>query len=331
MSPLPESAEAARLAALHNYDVLDTPPEESFDRITRLARMVLQTPIVLVSLIDRDRQWFKSKQGLALSETSRDISFCAHAIQRDVPMVVRDACADPRFRDNPMVLGEPLIRFYVGVPLRTPDGHNIGTLCAIDQQPREPSADQIAVLQDLARLVVDELELRQMAVTDSLTGALTRRGFMREADKALEQARRYGHPLSCIALDVDRFKLVNDTYGHPTGDRVLRAIAASCRSVMRAVDQLGRLGGEEFAILLPETSQDGAAAVAERLRQQIAATRLETDSGSLSVTASFGVAAISPDRNTIETALAAADEALYQAKTTGRNRVVAAEDKTASP
>jgi diguanylate cyclase (GGDEF)-like protein len=314
-------AEDGRLAALYSYNVLDTPPEESFDRITRLARMVLQTPIVLVSLIDRDRQWFKSRQGLAAAETPRNISFCTHAIQRDVPMVVQDAREDPRFRDNPLVTGEPLIRFYLGVPLRTPDGHNIGTLCAIDRQPRQPSADQIAVLQDLARLVVDELELRQMAVTDSLTGAMTRRGFMREAEKALEQARRYHHPLSCIALDVDRFKLVNDRYGHPTGDRVLRAIAASCRAVMRVVDHLGRMGGEEFAILLPETSPEGAATTAERIRQQIAATEVEIESGPLRVTASLGVATLPPGSDDIEAMLTAADEALYRAKMSGRDRV----------
>jgi GAF domain-containing protein len=121
-----DASEALRLAALYRYDVLDTPPEEAFDRITRLARMVLQLPIVLVSLIDRERQWFKSRQGLAATETPRSMSFCTHAIQRDVPMIVQDACADPRFQDNPLVVGDPGIRFYLGVPLRTPDGHNSG-------------------------------------------------------------------------------------------------------------------------------------------------------------------------------------------------------------
>lgn len=319
-----DSAEDSRLAALYRYDVLDTPPEESFDRITRLAKIVLQAPLVVVSLIDRDRQWFKSKIGMDATETPRDLAFCNHTIQRETPMLVVDASQDKRFHDHPLVVGEPGIRFYLGVPLRTPDGHNIGTLCAVDYQARQPSQDQVAVLQDLARLVVDELELRQMAVTDSLTGAMTRRGFMREAEKALEQTRRYGHPLSCIALDVDRFKSVNDRYGHPTGDRVLRAIATSCRAVMRAVDQLGRLGGEEFAILLPETSLVGAATTAERVRQQIAATEITTDTGPLSVTASFGVASMSVDADDIAGMLAAADEALYQAKVSGRDRVVVA-------
>ena len=145
--------EAQRLAALHRYGVLDTPAEEAFDRITRLAQSALQVPIVLVSLIDENRQWFKSKQGLDTPETARDISFCTHALE------------DPRFRTNPLVTGAPNIRFYVGVPLRTPDGHNIGTLCAIDRKPRELTDDHIHILRDLASLVMDELELRRLAAT----------------------------------------------------------------------------------------------------------------------------------------------------------------------
>lgn len=318
------TTEESRLQALYRYDVLDTPPEESFDRITRLAKGVMQTPIVLVSLIDSERQWFKSRQGLDVSETPREISFCAHAIQHDTPMIVQDAQSDIRFRDNPLVMGGPMIRFYIGVPLRTPEGENIGTLCAIDRQPRNPSPDQMALLQDLARLVVDELELRQIAMTDSLTGTMTRRGFMREASQALELARRYRHALSCIMIDVDHFKSVNDRYGHAIGDRVLRGIAASCRQVIRTVDSLGRLGGEEFAIILPETELAAAKVVAERLRQQIEEATIPTDSGTIKVTASLGVAVASSECRDVDTLLRDADDALYEAKSGGRNRVVAA-------
>ncbi|NNE84378.1 MAG: GAF domain-containing protein [Alphaproteobacteria bacterium] len=155
--------EVERLAALHRYGVLDTPAEEAFDRITRLAQSALRVPIVLVSLIDENRQWFKSKQGLDTPETARDISFCTHAIQQNEPLIITDALEDSRFRSNPLVTGAPNIRFYVGVPLRTPDGHNIGTLCAIDQKPRELTDDHIHILRDLASLVMDELELRRLA------------------------------------------------------------------------------------------------------------------------------------------------------------------------
>lgn len=321
------SLEEQRVAALHRYDVLDTPLEENFERIARLAQAVMQAPIVAVNLIDRDRQWSKAALGFSGGSLARDISFCAHAIAYDVPLVVPNATEDRRFAQNPLVQGEPGIRFYLGVPLRTPDGFHIGTLCAADAVPREVSAEQVAMLQDLARLVMDALELRRIAVTDSLTGLPTRRGFFQEARRALEQARRYGHPLSCAMLDIDHFKAINDRYGHPAGDRMLCAVAGQCTAVMRAADIAGRLGGEEFALLLSETDRDGAAALAERLRRRIAETVVQTEAGALRVTASFGIASLAPDgpagkgEAAIDALLEAADRALYCAKAGGRDRV----------
>ncbi|MDE2515282.1 MAG: sensor domain-containing diguanylate cyclase [Rhodospirillales bacterium] len=323
MTP-PISLEEQRIAALHRYDVLDTPQEENFERIARLAQAVVQAPIVAVNLIDRDRQWSKAAIGFPGGSLPRDISFCTHAIERDIPLIVADATEDRRFAHNPMVQGEPGIRFYLGVPLRTPDGFHIGTLCAADAMPREVSAEQVAMLQDLARLVVDALELRRMAITDSLTGLQTRRGFFQEARRALEQTRRYGHPLSCVMLDIDHFKAINDRYGHPAGDRLLCAVAGQCRTVIRAADIAGRLGGEEFALLLTETDGEGAAALAERLRRRISRTVVETEAGSLRVTASFGIAALAPEGRgdaAIAALLEAADRALYRAKAGGRDRV----------
>lgn len=158
-APVP-SNEHARLRTLRRYAVLDTEAEPSFDRITALAARVLRVPICLVSLVDADRQWFKSCVGLGVRETGRDISFCAHAILSDDVLVVPDATEDARFLANPVVLGAPFIRAYAGAPLTTSDGFRIGTLCAIDTRPRAFDADERATLADLARLVVDELELR---------------------------------------------------------------------------------------------------------------------------------------------------------------------------
>lgn len=153
--------EQRRLAALHRYDVLDTPSEAVFDRLTRVAATVLGTPIALVSLIDVDRQWFKSRVGLSAEETPRAISFCGHAINGPGVMIVPDALSDVRFADNPLVTGPPDIRFYAGAPLRTSDGFNLGTLCVIDRRQRfDISEEQASVLEDLAAMVVDELELR---------------------------------------------------------------------------------------------------------------------------------------------------------------------------
>ena len=314
--------EETRLAALHSFEVLDTAPEEAFDRITRLAKTVLQVPIVLVSLIDRDRQWFKSRQGLEVSETPRNISFCTRAIEQHEPLVVPDALLDVRFADNPLVTGEPRIRFYIGVQLKNRDGFNLGTLCCIDTKPRQPTPDQIAILQDLGRLVIDELELRLLATTDSLTGAMTRRAFLEAAQRDLPLARRHDRPLTCLMVDADHFKGVNDAYGHATGDEVLRRLVAVCKAQLRTSDYIGRLGGEEFAIIFRETPVTAGLEVADRLRHSIGAEVFMTPQGTFSITVSSGLAAFDPTVKGIEELLERADTALYSAKHSGRNRTV---------
>jgi diguanylate cyclase (GGDEF)-like protein len=180
-------------------------------------------------------------------------------------------------------------------------------------------------LHDLACLVMDEMELRQLAMTDGLTGLLTRGHFIREADQAFALARRHDRGLSCIMMDVDFFKRVNDTHGHAMGDRVLRGVASACVALVRETDLVGRLGGEEFAIVLPETDLSGALILAERLRASIAETVWTTpDTATFFVTASLGVAEMNGADETFETALARADAAAYAAKRAGRNRVMAA-------
>jgi diguanylate cyclase (GGDEF)-like protein len=160
--PIPAD-DAARVEALREYGILDTEPEESFDRVTRLVARVLDVPIALVSFVDLDRQWFKSCVGLDATQTSRDVAFCTHAIMSDEVFVVPNALADERFRDNPLVTGEPNVRAYAGAPLLTSHGFRLGTVCAIDRRPREFTRSQLDSLRDLAAMVVDELELRRMA------------------------------------------------------------------------------------------------------------------------------------------------------------------------
>ena len=154
--------EIKRIFALKEYGILDTHPEKSFDEITQLVRMICETPVCLISLVDDCRQWFKSKSGVELESTPRDIAFCAHAILSDDIMIVGDALKDPRFLDNPLVTGAPGVRFYAGVPLRSYSGQNVGTLCVIDYQPRELSTEQIEALQILSRQVVHLFELRMI-------------------------------------------------------------------------------------------------------------------------------------------------------------------------
>ncbi|MDP3340390.1 sensor domain-containing diguanylate cyclase [Frigidibacter sp.] len=311
--------EMGRLAALRRYAILDTPAAEPFDKLTQLVRDVLGVPIAAVSLVDAERQWFKSIVGLPVCETSREVSFCSHAIRRNEPMLVPDATEDPRFAMNPLVTGDPGIRSYLGIPLTTPDGYNLGALCAIDTQPRRFDATQIAVMQSFANLVLNELELRQIAMSDGLTGAMTRRGLVEAAEREIARSRRYGSAASVIVLDVDHFKLVNDVYGHPTGDAVLRMIAQRCMGALREGDLFGRLGGEEFAVLLPQTDAKGALDLAERLREVVAAAPVDANGVSLRVTASFGVCSLTGDIETADVWLAVADALLYEAKAGGRN------------
>lgn len=159
--PAAPKDEVNRMAVLRGLQILDTPPEERFDRLTRLARQLLGTPIALVSLIDTNRQWFKSCQGLDARETPRSISFCGHAIHEDQAFIIPDALLDPRFVDNPLVTGAPHIRFYAGQPIKAPDGSRIGTLCVIDRKPHQLTELEKECLRDLAKLVENELNFME--------------------------------------------------------------------------------------------------------------------------------------------------------------------------
>lgn len=314
--------ETDRLAALEQLDLLDSPRDEGFDRIVRLIKEIFVIDIGIVSLIDAHRQWYKACSGLSAGEVPREDSFCRYVVLAEEPIIVQDATKDIRFAQHPAVIGESHIRFYAGVPLKTNAGHTVGTICAIDRSPRFFGARDLTILQELAGTAMDRIELLQTASTDSLTEAMTRRAFKQEADQLISMAMRHKQDLSCIVLDIDHFKKVNDTYGHAAGDEVLKAISTICRETMGAGDLFGRFGGEEFAILLPKMDMQGAIAVAENLKAAISSKAVRGEFGTLGVTASFGISALSIVSKDIETLLAQADAAMYQAKNHGRNRCI---------
>jgi GAF domain-containing protein len=172
-APTLQKDDAGRVAALEKYAILDTDPEQTFDDLTLLASFICKTPIALISLVDEKRQWFKSRVGITDSETSRDIAFCSRAIQQSDLFIVPDALEDDRFRNNPLVMSEPHIRFYAGAPLINEDGYALGTLCVVDRLPRKLEPEQKDALKALSRLVLAQLELRRNLIL--LKEALTDR------------------------------------------------------------------------------------------------------------------------------------------------------------
>jgi diguanylate cyclase (GGDEF)-like protein len=310
--------EQIRLQTLRSLNLLDTPPEERFDRLTRMAKRLFGVPIVLVSLVDQNRQWFKSNVGLEVSETSRDISFCGHAILGEEVFIVPDALADERFADNPLVLNEPHIRFYAGALLRGPDGRKLGTLCVIDHQPRSFGQDDIEALEDLASMVERELTAIEMATVDELTKIPNRRGFMLLAQHSLNLCRRQNIPAVLVFMDLDKFKTINDRFGHREGDLALSAFAEQMRTVCRESDTLARLGGDEFAAFLTNTNEELAVNVVARFTQEMARYNQRAKRG-YEISFSHGMVEMIQDKHrTIEALLADSDALMYEMKAAER-------------
>jgi diguanylate cyclase (GGDEF)-like protein len=279
-----------------------------------MAKRLLGVPIALVSLVDENRQWFKSCVGLGASETSRDISFCGHAILGDEPFIIPDTLEDERFEDNPLVLSDPYIRFYAGCPLKAPDGHKLGTLCIIDRKPRAFGGEDLEALKDLASMVEREFVAIEWATMDVLTNISNRRGFMMLAQYSLHLSSRHKTTASLVFMDLDKFKPINDTFGHAEGDRSLTTFAEHMKNTCRDSDILARLGGDEFVMLLTNTSKKDAENVVDKLRQSIEIYNQEAKRG-YDIAFSHGIVEFDPEKHsTIEAMLADGDSLMYALK-----------------
>jgi diguanylate cyclase (GGDEF)-like protein len=316
ISPRIPASEADRLDSLRALALLDTLPEDRFDRITRLAARIFDVPIALVSLVDSDRQWFKSKFGLEGDGSPREHSFCGHAILDTDVLHVPDATKDERFHDNPHVTGHPNVRFYAGCPIAAPDGALVGTVCVIDDQPREFDRRDREALEDLAAIVEQELAMQRLALDDDLTGLKNRRGFDLFGAQILALCGRQHSPAVVLFADVDGLKAANDTFGHQAGDQLLRDIARTLRTSLRDADVVARTGGDEFAAVIAGT--DDATVVVDRLQRAIQERNRRTpDQVPMSI--SIGCARFDPDEpESLEVLVKQADAAMYVVKRASR-------------
>ncbi len=454
IAPFPPN-ECDRLEELKKYSILDSEPETAFDSMVQLAAYICQAPIAAISLVDEKRQWFKAIVGVDTKETPRDVAFCAHAILQAEPLVVPNALDDERFCDNPLVRGGLEIRFYVGVPLVTSSGYRLGTLCILDQKPREIAPEQLEAVKTLAESVMAHLELRlshkqirsyandlhlaasifesaseAMLITDQdnrivianpafttltgytlseivgktpailssgkqdsefyrkmwhdldttgkwsgelwnrckngelyaewlsikvlfnedgskrmhvaifsditekkqaegilwkhanydfLTQLPNRRLFLNRLEHEIKMTNRTGRSLALLFIDLDKFKLINDTKGHEIGDLLLVSIAERLVDVMRESDTVARMGGDEFNAILPQI--DSLADV-ERVANSIVESMSKPfvlNGLSVEISASVGVAIYPTDAEDASELLKQADNAMYAAKAKGRN------------
>jgi diguanylate cyclase (GGDEF)-like protein len=241
--------EKQRLISLYALNILDTPEEPRFDRIATLAQSLFCVPIGLISLVDDSRQWFKSHQGLDCSETVRSIAFCSRAIEQDDVYIVPNAELDPNFSANPLVIGEPYIRFYAGSPIKASSGEKLGTLCIIDQVPRVLDGQQISLLRFLSVLVELELSSKAQSLVDSQTGLMKRAGFESRAERLLQLNEHFNIPVSLLYIQLMDLKHINSTYGASVGGDNISDFATLLTFSFTDAYLIARISDEEFVVL----------------------------------------------------------------------------------
>ena len=332
--PPTPSDEPSRLASLNALEILYTPAEERFDRITRLATRLLDVPIALLSLVDGRVQWFKSSQGLNLETTPRAESFCAYTVLSDSPFVISDTHLDDRFRDIPLVTGEPFLRSYAGQPLHGADGQRVGSLCVMDRRPRAFSQTDLDLLRDLGlwaeaelrtdapsttqrQLIADVEPPERLSLLDHFTRSWNRAAIDDILARELARADRGGVPMGIAMLAIENLGEIADIHGAPAAEMVLLESARRIRAVVRSHDALGRYGGDEFLLVLSCCSRVETALVAERAVEALRADPMKLpDGSSVLVNAIVGVTSGVPRGHDGELGvwIDLADQALYRAR-----------------
>ncbi len=313
--------EAQRLRILERYGVVDQPSDPHFERLVELASSIFAMPLAAISLVEANRQWFLASKGLKVRQTPRPMAFCAHAIASKGVLVVPDALKDERFNTNPLVSAEPHVRFYAGAPLTTPTGHNLGTICVLDQKPHLPTATQIHQLGLLAELVMRELELRRLSHVCPVTGLPNRVTFLAIGERELVRARAEGKQLALLLFDVDNFRAINNRWGHQAGDQVLVDLCHLGCQFLREQDFAGRLDDGAFALLLVDQGPDGAMAVAEGLRQAVSTMPGVFSHSELRLHISGGLTVLAAADGCFYDLVRRAEQALQLAKGNGRNQI----------
>lgn len=330
------NTETLRLTELHALGMFYTPLEGRFDRLTRLAQRAFAVPAAAIALLHDGRLWFKSVQALNIQELALEHSFCSRVIATGAPVVIEDTRLDAEFSHHPLVERSPKFRFYAGSPLLDRNGMPLGTFAVYDVKPRQFSPGDVQAMRDLTDLVQRELSAaeiceaqnqlvakldlaRRSAMIDGLTRVWNRGAAQDLLSVAMEQAEREDTVLGVCMVDVDRFKVINDTSGHLVGDQVLRKVAATLASNVREGDSVCRYGGDEFLLILRKTSREELDRIARRIEQRVSELPVRTRSGPVTVSVSTGVAIRSTGRRISgESLVEHADQALYGAKQSRR-------------
>ncbi len=346
----PPKFEEQRSEILQRYQILNDEQPEGTQCLADTIALSMRTPFVVAALNRRYRQWYGCEFGVEKYSHEDLQTYCARMHLSQKLFQVEDVSDEEFFSSHTKGLKIPNFKALAGVPLMDPNGKRFGTLVVADPDARDLTDQEMLMLTSFGRLVSNDIcvrsaaryavrdlvelehekcDLFELATIDPLTKALNRRAFMRFSERELARFKRDNGRLSALMLDIDHFKQVNDVHGHATGDKVLSKLVSVATTVLRQEDLIGRLGGEEFAIVLAESDAASAVRVADRIRHAIKQVKFPSDTGPFHITLSIGVSEPFYNEASINDALERADAALYRAKRNGRDRVELASEHAA--